>query len=182
MRPMFNDHIAHTGAVIASIWDRDVDTLSTIVDRHEIDIEFGEAATPGIVESLMEKTAERTSLPVSRAAFRIPPMLDVLRRLTPVKMALLIGFRGGVICLLTRQRRPRRDLEQWWVRLEMECVWARQEVWTMHFLWYHNRPNSREYFSFFESLDSIRDDLALRYPESNNDMPGGTRFLEHTVG
>jgi hypothetical protein len=179
--------IEHTQAIITSIWDRDVDTLSKIVDELDIDSEFGEAATGGLVERLLQETTRSVSQRrESREALANRWIFDftpILRTLTPVRLAILVGFLDGVICLSSRESRPQQDLVKWWKGISGSVP---KDNAIGSFLSYNDRgtrlgfSDSRESFSS-GLLNIVRDELALCCPNPNNDMPGGMNWLEHAI-
>jgi hypothetical protein len=115
----FDDsRIEHTQAVITAIWDRDIGTLSKIIEESEIHSRFGEAATSGLFEKLMEDTTESTSKrQESRNALAEQSLLDsfaqMMHHLTPEHLALSIGFSEGVICLISHQNRYNWSFQRW---------------------------------------------------------------------
>lgn len=134
-----NDTILYTQAIIKAIWVHDIDALPKIVGMCEIKIKFGAAATSELVDNLLQEAAEGTSpgSQESREALTDRCMLDVfsqaLPHLTPLKLAFLVGVSDGVISLVSRQCRPRRELLQWCLGLGDVCI--RQDTLTRKFFW-----------------------------------------------
>jgi hypothetical protein len=179
--------IEHTQAIITSIWDRDLETLSRIVDELDIDSEFGEAATGGLVERLLQETTRSVSQRrESREALANRWIFDftpILRTLTPVRLAILVGFLDGVICLSSRESRPHQDLVKWWKGISGSVP---KDNAIGSFLSYNSRgprlASSGSHESFSSGLlNRVRDELALCCPNPNNDMPGGMKWLEHAI-
>jgi hypothetical protein len=183
--------IKHMQAIITSIWDRDVETLSKVVDELDIDyFEFSEAATDGLVERLLQDTTMSVSQrQESREALADRWIIDftpMLRTLTPVSLAIVVGFLDGVICIINRTGWSQRDLPHWLNCLTAKFVSIPQDGAITAFLSYNNRgtrlasSDSRESFSS-GLLNSVRDELALCCPDPNEDMPGGTKWLAHAI-
>jgi hypothetical protein len=174
--------VVRTQAIITSIWDRDVDALSKITDKREIDSEFGEAATERLVESLMDDSTKRLSRQRQESRrelasrFFAGSFTEFLRILTPVRLAVVIGFLDGVICLLKCESRPRQDLMHWWRSLPMRTAHAQHDVAITAFISYHNHC-----MNTWASSLSMRVELVSCCPDPNNDMPSGEKWLEHAI-
>jgi hypothetical protein len=178
-----NTQVADIQAVITSIWDRDVDILSEIIAHDEIDCQFGRAATSELVKELMEdRFGQSRRVLANRSIVDFTPML---RNLTPVKLAILIGFPDGVICLLGRETRHRPDLMQWSTRLPTANATIGQDRAITAFLSYHNRgitdAPAVDDSLFPQTLSEIRYQLADCGHIPHHDMPGGTKWLEHAI-
>jgi hypothetical protein len=204
--------IEHTQAIITAIWDRDIVTLSKIIKESEIDSKFGEAATFGLFEKLMENTTgSKPNRQVSHKALAEQSLLDsfaqMLRHLTPVNLASFIDFSDGIICLVSRQNRstfrilerplgvfPRdflRDPGYYtspnsFFELEPSYLWEARffriplDASTSNFLGYHDHCASSSPFSKLE-LPYFRELLTSCCFDANNDMPGGSTWLEHAT-
>jgi hypothetical protein len=105
-----------------------------------------------------------------------------LRVVTPVRLAGVMGFLEGVICLLNCGGQPREDLLKWW-----KTVTVFQDAATAALLTYHNRgvhtasPESPKSLFSAKSFGVTRKQLSLFCPDPNKDMPGGMKWLEHAI-
>jgi hypothetical protein len=186
-----NNHraqVAHMQAIITSIWDRDVDALSKITDKREIDSEFGEAATERLVESLMDDSTKRISPQRQESRkglasrFFVGSFTEFLRILTPVRLAVMVGFIEGVICLLKHESRPRQDLMDWWRSVPVRNANAQHDVAITAFISYHNyRMYTHPIWISSLDMSLVRDELVSCCPDPNNDMPGDEKRLEHAI-
>jgi hypothetical protein len=176
--------IEHLQAVLRSIWDRDIEILSKIIDHHEIRLEFGETAISELVRVLEHKCRESREPLADQWMLGLAP---TLRRLTPVEMAMKDGFLEGVIYLLSRENRPKRVLQSTLISRKRDMLLFPYDAAVASFLSYHNRgthPGFSALQASFSSgqLDNIRDELALCCPNPNDDMPGGMmKWLEHAI-
>jgi hypothetical protein len=187
--------VAQTQAIITSIWSRDVDALSNIIDESDLDSEFGEAATFELVQKLQGITSESIFSPAS-PRWKLLVMLTgrssiidftrYLWDLTPVRLAVLTGHLESVIYLVSRTRQSQQDLLQWQGNIETRFGRISRDKDIAAFLSYHNRgthsdsPESHGSFSS-DLLNSVRDELAICCPKSTKDMPGGMKWLEHAI-
>lgn len=185
--------IPHYQAVIASIWDRDADTLTRIIGRHDYDIEFGDAATSRLVEKLMQDSTISQRLESREAVTSLSLTGDLtgfMRVLTPMRLAILIGFLEGVICLARSAMLSQQLRLMPWLRYAVALYGKSPQGATIAaiaaFVSHNNRgtrPDSdNPRVSFAPGLlSSVRNELASCCPGPKNDMPGGTKWLEHAL-